>query len=127
MATLSITELEKAHTSLKEALFTHHAQMQGQLKDMLRDSVIQRFEFCIELAYKVSLKTLGIPAQAPKPALREMLRSGLIDNLDLWFDFIEARNKSSHTYDEAIANEVMTWIEKFEPEFGILIQRIKLK
>ena len=35
-----------------------------------------------------------------------MAQSGLITDPNRWFSFIEAKNKSSHTYDEEIAEKV---------------------
>ena len=80
---------------------------------LLRDATIQRFEFSVEIAWKVSAKALGSPSTSAKPVLREMLRAGMISDIDRWFDFVEARNKSSHTYDENIAAEVFSAIGPF--------------
>ena len=41
--TVSLTELEKAVTSLEAALSL-------ELNDIVRDAAIQRFQFCIELS-----------------------------------------------------------------------------
>lgn len=92
-----------------------------------RDACIQRFEFCVELAWKTSLKALGLPATAPKPALREMAQAGLIDDFDVWFLFLEARNKSSHTYDEDVAQEVLSVCQKFISKGQDLLQKLKTK
>lgn len=91
---------------------------------LLRDATIQRFEFCVELSWKVSLKSLGATATSAKPALREMLRSAYITDINLWFDFIEARNKSSHTYDENIAVEVFSHIAGFIVEARALLLKL---
>jgi hypothetical protein len=45
-----------------------------ELHKALRDSCIQRFEFCIELSWKTSIKILGLQTRAPKPAIREMAK-----------------------------------------------------
>lgn len=114
MATASKFEFEKALIALEEA----HSECSHQVPNskafkLFRDATIQRFEFCVELGWKVAIKSLGLPSTSPKPALREMLRAGLITDIDRWFDFIEARNKSSHTYDENIAAEVFSEISDF--------------
>lgn len=48
------------------------------------DASIQRFEFCIELAWKtlrgILLRDHGIEVASPKPALQEAFRVGLIDD-----------------------------------------------
>ncbi|MGE4132942.1 MAG: HI0074 family nucleotidyltransferase substrate-binding subunit [Bdellovibrionales bacterium] len=125
MATVSIEEFRKAVAALVEAHIAFEKQEDVSLKDMLRDAVIQRFEFCVELAWKTSIKKLGLAVTAPKPAMREMGRSGLIENVERWLDFVDARNKSSHTYDERIAREVLDVIPDFLDSVRELLQRLK--
>ncbi len=103
---VSILEYEKALHSLKEAIeFAASRDKDSEFK-IARDAAIQRFEFCVELAWKTSAKKLGSSSTSPKPVIREMLQSGYIRESDLWFSFIDARNKSSHTYEEQAAREV---------------------
>lgn len=49
---VSIKEYSKALLSLEEALSLPK-------NDIVRDATIQRFEFCIELAWKTSKKVMG--------------------------------------------------------------------
>lgn len=114
VATISKSEFTKALTALEEAL-NECANFPNDSKTykLIRDAAIQRFEFTVEIAWKVAAKTLGSSATSAKPVLREMLRSGLISDIDAWFDFIDCRNKSSHSYDEAIAAEVFSQIAPF--------------
>ena len=49
----------------------------------LRDSVIQRFEFCWDLAWKMlklRLAFLGIEALGPRNVIRQSLQAGLIQD-----------------------------------------------
>lgn len=118
MAVVSLKEYKKALQALEFALQMTE-QSRGGTSDVFelnRDASIQRFEFCVELAWKTSLKILGIKATSPKEALRDMLKSKLISDFDLWFDFLVARNKSSHTYDEKIAEQVYASALVFLPE-----------
>ncbi len=62
---------------------------------------------------------------APNPAIRDMARNNLIDQPQIWFDFLTARNKTSHTYDEEIAKVVYAEVEKLIPELEQLIIRLK--
>ncbi len=96
-----------------------------ELHKLLRDGSIQRFEFCIELSWKVSMKVLGLSVLAPNPAIRDMARNNLIDKPQLWFDFLVARNKTSHSYDEEVAKIVYAEVEKLIPELEQLILRLK--
>ncbi|MBK7963799.1 MAG: nucleotidyltransferase substrate binding protein [Bdellovibrionales bacterium] len=92
-----------------------------ELQRALRDACIQRFEYSIELSWKVSMKILGSSTVAAKPAIREMARNSLISNSGLWLDFIESRNETSHAYDEDIATKVFLTVQKFIPEAEKLI------
>lgn len=126
----TIEELSKAAKSLKVSsdLLRNAISKEPkniELHKLLRDGSIQRFEFCIELAWKVSMKVLGLTVLAPNPAIRDMARNNLIDDPQLWFDFLTARNKTSHTYDEEIAKVVYAEVEKLIPELEELIKRLK--
>lgn len=90
-----------------------------------RDACIQRFEFCIELGWKTSAKILGSSSTTAKPVIREMAQNGLILDPSAWFDFIEARNKSSHTYDEEVAIEVFEIAQNFLGQGTELLRELK--
>ena len=129
----SIKELEKAAHSLKIAQNLLQQSLKNEIQNIelhkaLRDSCIQRFEFCVELSWKVSMKLLGLQTQAPNPAIRDMARSNLIDDTQIWFEFLLARNKTSHSYDEDIAKEVYREVARLVPELDKLLERLaKLK
>ncbi len=121
---VALDELEKALLALKQATDAFTKQSDQLLKGMLRDAVIQRFEFCVDLAWKSSIKTLGLDTSAPKPAIREMAQAGFINNPEQWFDFVVARNKSSHTYNERIALEVLDVVFTFVPACEALTKKL---
>lgn len=123
----SIAEYQKALGALKEALAIYEKEENPDMKKLIQDASIQRFEFCVELAWKTSLKVLGLKNMPPKPAVREMAQGKLIDNVPIWFDFIEARNKSSHTYDENIARQVFAVACTFLPEGEKLLSLLSQK
>lgn len=113
-------ELEKAISRLEDAL--------KQPKDeFIRDSVIQRFEFCIELSWKTARKVMGTQAAVPKDVVREMAKAGYIDQPELWLEAIDMRNLSSHTYKEDLAEKVFAFIQKFAPNFKTLLQQLNAK
>lgn len=124
---MSLEELEKAVNSLEKALdlYKNSANNQIEIKKAFRDACIQRFEYCIEMSWKQAMKVLGSQIMAAKPAIREMARNNLIDNPELWFDFIDSRNETSHSYDEDIAIKVFKSIELFYPEVKKLLQALR--
>jgi nucleotidyltransferase substrate binding protein (TIGR01987 family) len=122
-----LDELDKAISSLDVAIALLE-NTQGQPEEtmkVIRDGCIQRFEYCIEASWKTSMKLLGSQTMAAKPAIREMARSNLIVDPEMWFTFIEARNDTSHTYDEDIAQRVYSQIKLFQPEVKKLIIELK--
>jgi nucleotidyltransferase substrate binding protein (TIGR01987 family) len=124
---VSINEYEKALKALSEAIhFAQQRTLEVEQK-IARDAVIQRFEFCVELAWKCSAKVLGSQSTAAKPVIREMLQNAFISNSDLWFDFIDARNKSSHSYEEAVAREVFRVAKDFLEPGQKLLEILKSK
>jgi nucleotidyltransferase substrate binding protein (TIGR01987 family) len=100
---IQLGELKRAIARLKEAL-------QLPKDDIVRDSVIQRFEFTVELSWKVlhkQLKASGISeALSPKNIFREGARLGMVSDAEAWIRFVDARNLSSHTYKESLAEQV---------------------
>src|SRR5690606_6065556 len=83
------------------------------LRKALRDSLIQRFEFCYELAWKclkLWLDDKGVEARNPKDVLRESASQGLLHDMAGWTAVHENRNLTSHTYDEAQAEQVATFV-----------------
>jgi len=108
---IDLTPLQKAMDSLASAIERTERE---QPDDMLRDSVIQRFEYTYELCWKMLKRRLKLDAPSPEAidemSFREMIREGaargLIDDPLAWFNYREKRNLTSHTYDEKVALDV---------------------
>jgi nucleotidyltransferase substrate binding protein (TIGR01987 family) len=125
---VSLDELDKAIASLEIAIQLLEKSNLPEDTDeikVIRDGCIQRFEYCIELSWKASIKLLGSQAQAANPAIREMARNNLIDKPIQWFGVIEARNETSHSYNENIAKKVFEQIKLFVPEVNKLIIELR--
>jgi nucleotidyltransferase substrate binding protein (TIGR01987 family) len=77
--------------------------------EFIRDSVIQRFEFTHELAWKMlrlRLENEGIVVRTPRETMQEALQAGIIADGNLWSDLQKMRNLTSHTYREQLAEDV---------------------
>jgi len=88
------------------------------------------FEFTHELAWnalKDFLEERGVQnLYGSRDATREAFKTGLIGNGDAWMNMIRSRNLTSHTYEEAIAAEIVSAIRAtYFAEFEAL--RIKLE
>lgn len=101
-----ITDFLKAVSQLEKAV--------GKPKDeFLRDSVIRRFEFTHELAWKMlklRLEAEDIFVKTPRETLQAALQAGLIEDGNAWSDLQKMRNLTSHTYNEQLADDVYAYI-----------------
>lgn len=95
------------------------------LTDLEQQGLIQAFEFTHELAWNVLkgyLEAQGVSGViGSKNACREAFKNGLISEGQIWMDMIQARNRSSHTYNENTAREIAAAIlADFVPQFRAL-------
>jgi len=86
-----------------------------ELSDLEKQGLIQGFEFTFELAWNVMkdyLEEQGITdIVGSKNAVRQAFSKGLVEDGDIWIEMINARNISSHTYDEETAEKLFEKIK----------------
>lgn len=82
-----------------------------ELSDLEEQGLIQAFEFTHELAWKTIKDFLNSKGNSEiygsKDATRQAFNYGIIDEGEIWMDMIKSRNNSSHTYNDAIAHEII--------------------
>jgi len=81
--------------------------------EFIRDSVIQRFEFCHELAWKMlkaRLELEGMEANTPRQVIEQSVTARFIQDGNRWTELQRMRNLTSHTYDEALAGKVYGFV-----------------
>ncbi|MEY4506622.1 MAG: hypothetical protein RL297_1200 [Pseudomonadota bacterium] len=87
---------------------------QREYTELEKQGVIQGFEFVHELAWNVLkdfLEFEGIQGiVGSRGTVREAFKRGLIVNGELWMDMIAKRNLTSHTYNQALAQELVSVI-----------------
>ena len=98
------------------------------LSELEQQGLIQGFELTHELAWNVLkdyLENQGITGLiGSRDATRMAFKNNLIENGDAWMDMIKDRNKTSHTYDLAVAGEVAgNILARFYPAFEALTTR----
>lgn len=101
-------------------------------EDLLKEGLIQRFEYTHELAWNVLkdyLSAQGITGIiGSRDATREAFTNGLIADGHLWMDMIRSRNQSSHTYNETTATAIFQDIlERYYPAFVALQEVMESK
>src|SRR5690606_3325991 len=92
------------------------------LDDIIKEGLIQRFEYTHELAWNVMKDFLANAGNTgiygSKDATREAFAAELIHDGDIWMDMIRSRNKTLHTYNEETADDIFIKIlQHYHPEF----------
>ena len=123
-SSLRTAQLQKALVRLEDAL--------AQPKDsFMRDSSIQRFEFTADLSWKALQSVLeerfGITANAPKTAVRLAHENGLIADVSSWPAKKDDRNLTSHSYDEAVAEQIYMQLPRYAALVHTLLDSIESK
>lgn len=96
--------------------------------DLIREGIIKRFEFTIELFWKTLKKILQheeVETNSPKDTLKKAYQYKLIDPEDAWLNMLSDRNKTSHIYDEQEANKIIEHIKAYTPIFRENYAKIK--
>ena len=74
--------------------------------NIIKEGIIQRFEFTHELAWKVMKDLLEYEGYqnilGSRTATKEAFNKNLIVDGDTWMDMIKSRNETVHTYQSAI-------------------------
>ncbi len=80
------------------------------LTEVLKEGLIQRFEYTHELAWNVMKDFAEYQGnndlRGSRDTIREAFKMKLIEDGALWMSMIEARNRTSHTYDEKTADDI---------------------
>ena len=92
---------KRAFSLLREAVEENAERPLSQLE---KEGVIQRFEYSMELAWKVMADYLEhdkvvFDTKTPRIVVRKAFEANLISDGQTWMDALDARNKMSHTYD----------------------------
>jgi nucleotidyltransferase substrate binding protein (TIGR01987 family) len=97
-------------------------QQEAVLKDIFKQGVIQSFEYTHELAWNVMKDYAKYQGNndigGSRDATREALQLSLIENGEVWMEMIRSRNKTSHTYNEEVANKIFNKVlTEYQPAF----------
>jgi nucleotidyltransferase substrate binding protein (TIGR01987 family) len=121
---MDLTNLRQAIETLETALRCSQmpslVTLDKNLPDVVRAAVIQHFEFTFELSWKILERLLGeklgrdtVKRMSHKMLFRTAAERSLLDDPKRWFDYLDARNKTSHTYNESVAEDVYEKVPAF--------------
>jgi nucleotidyltransferase substrate binding protein (TIGR01987 family) len=129
---LNIQSLINAHNSLDKGI---KRARQDSTDLEVRDACIQRFEYTFELAIKTIKRyiemEMPISQNIDQLNYRDLLRIadeiGLIQHVEVWFTYREARNQTSHAYDQNKATMVFQVAIDFLEKSRFLIEQLNQK
>jgi nucleotidyltransferase substrate binding protein (TIGR01987 family) len=131
MTQLDSSSLGKAITQLRIGLASFRASPKN---DLYRDGVIQRFEFtyglCSRMLMRFLEQTAPVPEEIEQMSFATLVRTGaelgiLRSGWDQWKIFREARNITSHTYNQIKAEQVMNVVPDFLAEAEFLYEQLQ--
>ncbi|MGG7165585.1 HI0074 family nucleotidyltransferase substrate-binding subunit [Clostridium ihumii] len=118
--------LKKAYIKLVEV-----SKFYDGKNEIIRDSLIQRFEFTYELTHKTlkeAMSYLGVTLENsfPRTIYKKAYVNNLISDDKVWIKLLEDRNETSHIYNENLADEIADRIvELYVEAIGELITNLE--
>lgn len=88
---------------------------------------IHAYAYYFELAWKTMQRLLahrGKTANSPKTAFRMAALENFIEDPELWFDFLDKRNLTVHSYQEAAADRIIEILPNFSQEIKTFLKNI---
>jgi len=128
---LDLTSFTKAIDRFAEGLDVLREQPADTL---IRDGVIQRFEFTYELAHKTLKRYLEMTAPTPDVidgmSFQDLIRTGneqglLLNDWEEWKQYRQSRTDTSHTYNEEKALLVIEKIPAFLDEARFFLKQLR--
>lgn len=104
----------------------------GDLNELEEQGLIQAFEYTYELAWntiKDYYENQGVTdIQGSRDVFKLAATRDLIKNVELWMAMVNSRIKTTHTYDEEVADEIASDIlEHYHPMFIQLQTRLQVE
>ncbi len=140
MAPLKTTAFEKALDAFKRSInvskiYLADINASSDLKETLQAGVIQHFEFCYELSWKMLKRQIEIEAATLEsidsfsyPVLiREGAERGLVADAKKWLFYRHQRNNTSHTYHQDKAISVYETALEFHTDACALLATLKAR
>ena len=132
--TLDLISLTRSIKVLRESVednIRNGSQFSPLQQETFRSGIIQNFEIAYELCWKEMKRWIeenvspDVLFGVPRIELfRRAAENGLIDDIDQWMTFHQARNRTSHIYHADIAVEVYETAVSFIPEAENFLRNI---
>ena len=110
---LDISNLKNCIDALKECIDAHNTTTNEQMKGFIEDSCVKRFEFTVETSWKIMKKYLKEVYGKDDKELtmnnifRLMEGYGFIKSWEIWREYYDRRNDTSHEYNREKALNIL--------------------
>ena len=132
---LDLSSLRDALAALDTSLRYLESELAADpgLRDQFRAAAIQAFEFTYELSFKFMKRQLEQMVSAPvavdemsfMQVVRASAEAGLLEEVSRFFEYREARNITSHSYDKRTAERIVAVLPRFALDVHALLQRLE--
>lgn len=129
-ADLNINCLKDALKTLKECWDIKEKNQDEKLFDIIADSCVKRFEYTIEIAWKIMKKYLKLEygKEDKELTINNIFRftAGyeMIDGWERWKEYYAQRNNSAHENNIKKSREILKFIPAFIKDTDILIKNL---
>ena len=123
-----MTKFTVVFGEFEESIEGFKSVLQQPKNEFIRDSAIKRFELVFDLAWKTikaCVEEKGTTCASPLSCFQEAYRQNLIEYNESWIDMVKTRNKTVHTYDERLAEEVYEKLPRTLGAFQELAQALR--
>jgi nucleotidyltransferase substrate binding protein (TIGR01987 family) len=108
-----LTNFERALRLLREAM----AEGPEALNQLEKEGVIQRFEYCFELAWKTMkdyMEASGVVFDVvmPRQVIKDAFAAKVLNDGATWIAMLDHRNLLSHTYDPVVFEQAVAAIHQ---------------
>ena len=130
---INLENLEKSLKTLIVGFEKFDKEQDSELRTLLEDGCIQRFEYVWEVAWKMMGRFLKVIYGKSGTELkmenifRLMGGYGFIKNWENWKGYCDKRNDSSHEYDLEKSREIIKIIPEFIEDAKFLLENLKIE
>ncbi len=124
----ALHNFDSASERFREILADEDSFAEEGFASYFPDIAIKRYEFSYETAWKALkryLDYLGFDCSSPRGCVKEAFAQGTIEEESIWLEMIEARNLTSHFYDENEAKDILDILREFAEEFEKLKEKLQ--
>ena len=125
----AVAQLQKSFDYLHSDL----GQNDPDLREQFRAATIQAFEFSYELAVKMIRRQLALIVANPDELrevdfadlMRDAADAGIVRDALSYIRYREMRNRTSHTYNAARAEETVAALDEFLCDMRLLVEELR--